>query len=158
MSSAITEIFLQPLLWTRRVEEKITLSAATFDEFLSRAKIISFRLLPYFYSEEKQLYWPRLLPCKNKGTHIWYPWCMKHTFTHFSVGIYKIPFSLFTTLWNKFINSIMTTAKKNLQFERVWNIWIIAKNQDFYSNQKSSGNYVLRFQHFWRENSNFLTI
>ena len=45
MSSAITEIFLQPLLWTRRVEEKITLSAATFDEFLSRAKIISFPLL-----------------------------------------------------------------------------------------------------------------
>ena len=71
MSSAITEIFFTTSeLWTLE-EEKITLSALQrLTNFSPGLKLSLFASFPYFYSEEKQLYWPRLLPCKNKGKPI----------------------------------------------------------------------------------------
>ena len=83
------DFFTTSELWTLEdQEEKITLSALQrLTNFSPGLKLSLFASFPYFYSEEKQLYWPRLLPCKNKGTHIWYPWCMKHTFTHLQISL-----------------------------------------------------------------------
>ena len=105
--------------------ENYTLCSATFDEFLSRAKIISFRLLPYFYSEEKQLYWPRLLPCKNKGNPYLVPLVVHeaHFYTFFCRDLQN------SFLWITIYYTLGQVQKFDFDKKLIWHFYLKKKKK-----------------------------